>query len=76
MCSYVQRNFATLRPRMDPMEFQREVENKAEKYLERGPNKDLLEHERKRRVEIKCIELQDAMEEQGCVGWILNDAIY
>lgn len=31
----------------------------------REPDEGILEHERKRKVEIKCLELQDALEEQG-----------
>jgi serine/arginine repetitive matrix protein 2 len=34
-------------------------------YSERKPNAELLEHERKRNIELKCVELQDEMEEQG-----------
>lgn len=36
-----------------------------ERTLFRAPNKDILEHERKRQIELKCAELQDTMEEQG-----------
>jgi hypothetical protein len=52
------------------MEFQREIENKAERYLERVPNQELLEHERKRKIELRCIELQDSLEEEGYVSAI------
>uniref|UniRef100_A0A3B4FPF0 CWF21 domain-containing protein n=1 Tax=Pundamilia nyererei TaxID=303518 RepID=A0A3B4FPF0_9CICH len=33
--------------------------------LNRQPNADILEHQRKRQLEVKCAELQDMMEEQG-----------
>jgi serine/arginine repetitive matrix protein 2 len=32
---------------------------------DRKPNKDILEHNRKRKIELKLIELQDELEEQG-----------
>uniref|UniRef100_A0A0N5B2P8 Cwf21 domain-containing protein n=1 Tax=Strongyloides papillosus TaxID=174720 RepID=A0A0N5B2P8_STREA len=38
---------------------------KAEYELNRGPNLELLEHERKRQVEIKCLHLEDKLEEEG-----------
>jgi len=36
-----------------------------ESTLVKKPNKDILEHDRKRQVELKCIELQDMLEEKG-----------
>ena len=36
-----------------------------ERMIGRKPNKEILEHEKKRRVEVKCAELRDEMEEQG-----------
>lgn len=38
---------------------------KAEAEVNRTPNKELLNHEKKRRVELKCLELNDLMEDQG-----------
>ena len=34
-----------------------------ESSLVKKPNKDILEHDRKRQVELKCLELQDTLEE-------------
>lgn len=34
----------------------------------RQPNKDILEHAKKREIELKLLELQDDLEEQGCVN--------
>jgi hypothetical protein len=39
-----------------------------ERLYNRKPNAELLEHERKREIELKCVEMQDLMEEQGCVA--------
>ena len=36
-----------------------------EQALTKKPNKDIIEHERKREIELKCLELQDMMEDQG-----------
>merc|ERR1712110_987885 len=36
-----------------------------EQRLGRAPNRDLLTHEKKRKIEIKCVELADLMLEQG-----------
>ncbi|CAH2073324.1 unnamed protein product, partial [Iphiclides podalirius] len=30
-----------------------------------SPNQDILDHERKRKIEVKCAELEDSLEEQG-----------
>uniref|UniRef100_G3QA15 CWF21 domain-containing protein n=1 Tax=Gasterosteus aculeatus TaxID=69293 RepID=G3QA15_GASAC len=37
----------------------------AEPVLLKKPHREILDHERKRRVELKCMELQEMMEEQG-----------
>ncbi|XP_036393677.1 serine/arginine repetitive matrix protein 3-like [Megalops cyprinoides] len=38
---------------------------KAESALVKRAHREILDHERKRRVELKCMELQEMMEEQG-----------
>lgn len=40
-------------------------EPKTEPVLVKKPYREILDHERKRRVELKCMELQEMMEEQG-----------
>ncbi|XP_067350552.1 serine/arginine repetitive matrix protein 3 isoform X2 [Channa argus] len=42
-----------------------EEEPKTEPVLVKKPHREILDHERKRRVELKCMELQEMMEEQG-----------
>lgn len=42
-----------------------EEEPKTEPVLLKKPHREILDHERKRRVELKCMELQEMMEEQG-----------
>ncbi|KAJ3589752.1 hypothetical protein NHX12_010595, partial [Muraenolepis orangiensis] len=40
-------------------------ETKAEPAPVKKPHREILDHDRKRRVELKCMELQEMMEEQG-----------
>ena len=48
------------------MDYKSEEEvKKLEAQLNKGPNKDILAHERKRKVELKCMEMEELMEEQG-----------
>ncbi|KAK0722996.1 cwf21 domain-containing protein [Lasiosphaeria miniovina] len=61
---YVQRNLAHTRPRDKAAPYQpRESDNLRHK--QRLPDKGLLEHERKREVEVKVFELRDQLEEKG-----------
>lgn len=66
---YVQRNLSTLRVKRPRDERGGERDEKdrerLESQLNRQPNADILEHQRKRQLEVKCAELQDMMEEQG-----------
>jgi len=47
------------------VEEEEEEEPKVEPVLVKKPHREILDHERKRRVELKCMELQEMMEEQG-----------
>ena len=38
---------------------------KLDEGINRGPNLEILLHEKKRKVELKCLEMQELMEEQG-----------
>ena len=63
---YVQRNLSSVRRHKQRAEYMREQDVKrAQGDLIRPPNAEILLHMRKRRVELKCIEMQDLMEEQG-----------
>lgn len=66
---YVQRNLSSLRVKRPRDERGGERDEKdrerLESQLNRQPNADILEHQRKRQLEVKCAELQDMMEEQG-----------
>lgn len=59
---YVQRNLSSIRPRDAP----RPPPQEKARIFE--PDERILDHERKRKIEIQCIELQDELEEQGYVA--------
>ena len=63
---YVQRNVALVRNFKDRIDYKSEEElKKLDAQINKGPNKEILDHERKRKVELKCMEMQELMEEQG-----------
>ena len=65
---YVQRNLSLLRSRKEKVEYNTNEDlAKLEQMNTKKPNQEILEHERKRRIELKCMELQDLMEDQGSV---------
>lgn len=37
------------------------------KHRQRQPDKEILDHDRKRDVEVKVFELRDRLEDEGCV---------
>jgi len=61
---YVQRNLSNLRPR-DRERGAPYSKDEYQKHKQRKPDKEILEHERKRRVEVKVFELRDKLEEEG-----------
>ncbi|EMR67790.1 putative pre-mrna-splicing factor cwc21 protein [Eutypa lata UCREL1] len=61
---YVQRNLAHMRPRdraapYPPKDFD------SLKHRQRQPDREILEHDRKREVEVKVFELRDQLEDEG-----------
>lgn len=63
---FVTRNLAFIRKHKDKVDYKSEEEiAKLEASLNKQPNVDILNHERKRKVELKCMEMQELMEEQG-----------
>ncbi|EKD16430.1 uncharacterized protein L3040_008531 [Drepanopeziza brunnea f. sp. 'multigermtubi'] len=58
---YVQRNLAHLRPRDKPYS----TDLDSLKHRQRQPDKDILEHDRKREIELKVFELRDLLEDEG-----------
>ena len=62
---YVQRNFAAVRPRKDNVQYKKDEDVLSEEPFFKPPNPELVKHEMKRRIEVKCFELRDELEEKG-----------
>ncbi len=60
---YVVRNLSVLRSRDTPSDRTNAWDAAPPKHRE--PDKEILEHERKRKVEVKCLELQLELEDKG-----------
>lgn len=58
---HVQRNWAIVRKTKDKVDYKSDEKDQ----LNKQPNKEILDHVRKRKVEVKCAELTDILEEQG-----------
>ncbi|KAI1397205.1 cwf21-domain-containing protein [Hypoxylon fuscum] len=61
---YVQRNLAHLRPRDRAAPYNTK-DLDSFKHRQRQPDKEILEHDRKREVEVKVFELRDQLEDEG-----------
>lgn len=65
---YVQRNWAAIKKVKDQTTFKTDEElAKIDSSANRQPNQELLDHDRKRKVELKCIELEQSLEDQGYI---------
>lgn len=64
---HVQRNYAFVRPgKKDNITYKSECDlSKLDAVSNRQPNRELLDHERKRKVEVKCAEFEEILEKQG-----------
>jgi hypothetical protein len=62
---YVQKNRSLLRPRDKIAPYPKDWEHA--KHRPRQPDAEILEHEAKREVEVKVLELRDKLEDEGCV---------
>ncbi|KRZ70507.1 Exocyst complex component 3 [Trichinella papuae] len=63
---YVQKNLAHVVVSKDKQLYRNEDDIKRmESKVTRKPNKELILHERKRKIELKCLEMQDLMTEQN-----------
>ena len=63
---YVQRNSAFIPKGRDDVKFKTEADiQRLEASANREPNQGILDHERKRKLEVKCMELEEVLEEQG-----------
>ena len=65
---YVQRNLSFVPTKRERVEYVKDVElKKLETLIEKKGNAEILEHERKRRIEVKCMEMRDMMLNNGYV---------
>ncbi|XP_058982384.1 serine/arginine repetitive matrix protein 2 isoform X8 [Musca domestica] len=64
---HVQRNWAFVRPgKKDNSNYRSEEDiKKLDATLNRPPNKEILDHDRKRKIEVKCLEFEEILENQG-----------
>lgn len=62
---YVQRNLAFQRPRDSASPYTRRPDDLHQAHRPRAPDQGLLEHDRKREVEVKVFELRDKLEDEG-----------
>ncbi|CAH8517227.1 unnamed protein product [Schistosoma turkestanicum] len=63
---YVQKNLAFISNFKEQNPYKTDADIKrADALLFKEPNKEILEHERKRKIEVKCFEMEQEMEEQG-----------
>ena len=60
---YVQRNLAHMKPRDYGVPYPQDADRLRHKL--RQPDKEILEHEAKREIEIKVLELRDQLEDEG-----------
>lgn len=60
---YVQRNLAHIKPRDSAAPYPKDLDSLRHK--QRQPDKGILEHDRKREVEVKVFELRDQLEDEG-----------
>jgi hypothetical protein len=60
---YVQKNLAFQKPRDLSKTTPKDLDSL--RHQQRQPDKDLLEHDRKRQVEVKVFELRDRLEDEG-----------
>jgi hypothetical protein len=60
---YVQRNLSLLKPRDNAAPYPKDWDNF--KHRQRQPDKEILEHDRRREIEVKVFELRDGLEDEG-----------
>lgn len=65
---YVQRNLAHLRPRDQGKPYSTDLDSL--KHRQRQPDREILEHDRKRDIEVKVFELRDRLEDEGYANFL------
>ena len=63
---YVQRNLAHVHTTKERVKYKTEEEiQRLDQLSQRKPNAEILAHERKRKLELKCLEFRDDLEQKG-----------
>lgn len=63
---YVQRNWAAVKKTKEKINYRNEGDlERIDSAGNKQPNSEILDHERKRKIEIKCLELEEVLEGQG-----------
>lgn len=70
---YVQRNLAQVRPRDYAAPYPKDRDSMRHK--QRQPDKAILEHDRKREIEVKVFDLRDQLEEEEYVISLMNTQV-
>ena len=66
---YVQRNLSFVPTKRERVEYVKDAEIKRlETLIEKKGNAEILEHEKKRKIEVKCMEMRDMMLTNGFVS--------
>lgn len=63
---YVQRNLSHIKPRDNYAPYPKDFESL--KHRQRKPDKEILDHDRLREIEVKVFDLRDKLEDEGCVN--------
>ncbi|KAK7514976.1 pre-mRNA-splicing factor CWC21 [Phyllosticta citriasiana] len=61
---YVQRNLSLLKPRDQAAPYSKDYDQ-VKQHRQRQPDREILEHDRKRAIEVKVFELRDRLEDEG-----------
>ncbi len=66
---YVQTNKFNLRPGRAGGAWQQQQQESKHQPANKQPNQEILEHNRKREIEVKLAEMADELEDKGYVVW-------
>ena len=73
---YVQRNLSFVPTKRERVEYVKDAElKKLETLIEKKGNAEILEHEKKRRIEVKCMEMRDMMLNNGYDEEVTNEKV-
>ncbi|CAF3883063.1 unnamed protein product, partial [Rotaria magnacalcarata] len=73
---YVQRNLSFVPTKRDRVEYVKDADmKKLETLIEKKGNAEILEHEKKRKIEVKCMEMRDMMLNNGYDEEVTNQKV-